>query len=66
MEISANFAFLKQEFPYVAKAATFAERHVYGDPRGSCFHARNALELLIKRIYRVDKTLNPPKNTNHL
>ena len=46
MEISANFAFLKQEFPHAAESATFAEHHIYGDPRASCFHARHALERL--------------------
>lgn len=64
MEISANFAFLKQEFPHVAESASYAEQHVYGDPRASCFHARHALERLVKRIYKVDKTLSPPKVTN--
>ena len=39
MEISENFAFLKQEFPHAAESASYAERHVYGDPRASCFHA---------------------------
>ncbi len=61
MEISANFAFLKQEFPHVAESASFAERHVYADPRASCFRARLALERLVKRVYKVDKTLSPPK-----
>ncbi|MYD69506.1 MAG: DUF4145 domain-containing protein [Acidobacteria bacterium] len=64
MEISANFTFLKQEFPHAAESASYAERHVYGDPRASCFHARHALERLVKRVYRVEKTLNPPKVTN--
>ena len=64
MEISANFAFLKQEFPHAAESAGFAERHVFGDPRASCFHARHALERLLKRIYKVEKALKPPKVTN--
>ena len=64
MEISANFAFLKQEFPHVAESASFAERHVYGDPRASCFHARHALERLLKRVYKVEKALTPPRVTN--
>ena len=64
MEVSANFAFLKQEFPHAAESASFAERHVYGDPRAACFHARHALERLVARVYKVDKTLNPPKVTN--
>ena len=64
MEVSANFAFLKQEFPHAAESASYAEHHVYGDPRASCFHARHALERLIKRVYRVEKALTPPKVTN--
>ena len=64
METSANFAFLKQEFPHAAESATYAEHHVYGDPRASCFHARHALERLVKRVYKVEKTLSPPKVTN--
>ena len=64
MEISENFAFLKQEFPYAAESASFAERHVFGDPRASCFHARHALERLLKRVYKVEKALKPPNVTN--
>ena len=64
MEISSNFAFLKQEFPHAAESASFAERHVFGDPRASCFHARHALEHLLKRVYKVEKDLKPPKVTN--
>ena len=64
MEVSANFTFLTQEFPHVAESASYAEHHVYGDPRASCFHARHALERLVKRLYKVEKTLNPPKVTN--
>ena len=64
MEISANFVFLKQEFPHVAESASYAERHVYGDPRASCFHARHALERLLKRVYKVERALEPPRVTN--
>ena len=64
MEVSENFAFLKQEFPHAAESASFAERHVFGDPRASCFHARHALEHLLKRVYKVEKTLKPPKVKN--
>ena len=64
MEVSENFAFLKQEFPHAAESASYAERHVYGDPRASCFHARHALERLLKRVYKVEKALKPPKVTN--
>ena len=64
MEVSENFAFLRHEFPHVAESACFAERHVFGDPRASCFHARHALERLLKRIYKVEKVLKPPRVTN--
>ena len=64
MEVSENLAFLEQEFPHAAESASFAERHVFGDPRASCFHARHALERLLKRIYKVEKALTPPKVTN--
>lgn len=64
MEISANFAFLKREFLHVAESASYAELHVYADPRASCFHARHALERLVTRIYRIDKTLSPPRVQN--
>ncbi|MYK39059.1 MAG: DUF4145 domain-containing protein, partial [Gemmatimonadetes bacterium] len=64
MNVSANFAFLKQEFPHAAESASYAEHHVYGDPRASCFHARHALERLVKRVFKVEKTLSPPKVTN--
>ena len=46
------------------RAQAMPEHHVYGDPRASCFHARHALERLLKRIYKVDKSLSPPKTTN--
>ena len=61
MEVSANFAFLKQEFPQSAESASNAERHIYGDPRAACFYARHALERLIVRIYRVEQTLDTQK-----
>ena len=64
METSANFAFLTQEFPRVAESASYAERHVYADPRAACFHARHALERLVKRVYKIDATLSPPKVQN--
>ncbi len=63
MEISANFEFLGREFVHVAESASYAEHHIYGDPRASCFHARHGLERLVKRIYKVEKSLNPPKTT---
>ncbi len=64
MDTSPNFAFLAQEFPQIAESATFAELHALGDPRAALFHARHALERLIKRIYKLDKTLSPPPRQN--
>jgi len=64
MAISENFAFLRQEFPFAAESASLAERQIYSDPRASCFHARHALERLVKRVYKVDKTLRSPKVTS--
>ena len=64
MNISANFAFLVQEFPHAAEGATLAERAICGDPRASCFHARHTLEQLVKRVYRLDKRLAPPRVQN--
>ena len=64
MKLSANFEFLNQEFPFVAESASHAERHVYGDPRASCFYARHALERLVMRVYKVDKTLSTPEIMN--
>ena len=61
MAISANFAFLTQEFPHVAESAGFAEQHVYGDPRASCFHARHALEQLEALNSYISKECVGPK-----
>ena len=58
MNVSANFAFLKQEFPHAAESASYAEHHVHSDPRASCFHARHALERLVKRVFKVEKALS--------
>ncbi len=64
MKISENFKFIEQEFVHVAESASFAEHHVYGDPRASCFHSRHALENLVRRVFKIDKSLNQPKTTN--
>ena len=61
MELSPNFTFLEQRFPDVAESATLAERSVYRDSRGACFHARHALERLVIRIFKYEKTLNMPE-----
>jgi type I restriction enzyme, R subunit len=60
MEVSPNFAFLEQQFPFATESASRAESYVYSDPRAACFHARHALESLIKRVFRLDKSLTTP------
>jgi type I restriction enzyme, R subunit len=60
MTTSPNFKFLEQRFPKVTESATLAERHVYADSRGACFHARHALERLVLRIFKFDKSLSAP------
>ena len=62
MDISANFAFLQQEFFHAAESASYAEHHVYSDPRASCFHARHALESLVKRYTGSIKTSHLPEH----
>ncbi len=64
INISPNFAFLAQEFPHAAEGATLAERSINSDPRASCFHARHTLEQLVKRVFRLDKRLAPPRVQN--
>lgn len=64
MELSANFDFLQQEFPQSARSASYAEKLVHVDPRSSCFRSRHALESIVKRIYKVDRTLGPPPVQN--
>lgn len=64
MDVSANFEFMKQQFPQAAESASLAERHVHSDPRGACFHARHAVERLVIRIYRIDRSLSPPASEN--
>ena len=59
MDTSPNFDFLTQVFPPVAESASFAELHINGDPRAACFHARHALERLVKRLFKIDKQLKP-------
>ena len=67
MEISANFAFLKQEFPFVAESASYAERHVYADPSflvPKAEIAENDYDLSINRYKEVEYEAvdyDPPK-----
>ncbi|WP_296898290.1 DEAD/DEAH box helicase family protein [Thiohalocapsa sp.] len=55
-----NFAFLPTEFRAIAEAAAQAERHIQGDPRAACFHARFTLEAVVHWLYRHDAALRMP------
>ncbi len=56
----SNFDFLNSEFAELAAAAKLAERAVYPDPHGACFHCRRALELTVRWLYKVNAKLNLP------
>ena len=59
-----NFSYLPDTFSRIAESATRAESHVYGDPRGACFHARFALEAAVHWLYRHDRSLQMPYDQN--
>ena len=56
----SNFTFIPKTFQGVPEAATKAERHIMGDPRAACFHARFALEAIVHWLYRHDPKLQRP------
>jgi len=55
-----QFAFLQTEFPEVFALARKAELTASTDARGSCFHARLALEAAVKWMYAHDRSLRSP------
>ena len=60
----SNFTFLQSEFRPLADAAQLAERHIMGDARAACFHARFALETAVQWLYRFDRSLRVPYDQN--
>ncbi len=56
----SNFAFLPAEYRTLAEAAQTAEKHIFSDARGACFHARFALEAAVHWLYRHDQELEMP------
>ncbi len=58
-----QFAFLEAEFAKVYELARKAETSALSDPRGSCFHARLALESAVKWMYANDRNLRSPYDT---
>lgn len=59
----SQFAFLQPEFAEVHGMARKAETLALSDPRGSCFHARLALESAVKWMYANDRSLRSPYDT---
>lgn len=59
----SQFAFLQAEFAEVYGLARKAETLALSDPRGSCFHARLALESAVKWMYDHDRSLHSPYDT---
>ncbi|ODT00790.1 MAG: restriction endonuclease subunit R [Erythrobacter sp. SCN 62-14] len=59
----SQFAFLQAEFAEVYGLARKAETLALSDPRGSCFHARLALESAVKWMYAHDRSLHSPYDT---
>ena len=59
----SQFAFLQAEFSEVHEHAVKAESLALSDPRSACFHARLALEVAVKWMYRHDRALRSPYET---
>jgi type I restriction enzyme, R subunit len=60
----SNFAFLQAEFAAVRDAAARAEAFLHADPRTACFHARRALELAVRWVFKYDGSLRLPYQDN--
>src|SRR5271166_2824068 len=60
----SQFLFLKPEFPEVFNPAAQAETQVNNDPRAAAVHIRIALETMIDWLYRREKGLKTPYQTN--
>jgi type I restriction enzyme R subunit len=55
--MNSNFTFLPLAFKDLAEASRKAEDQIMGDPRAACFHARFALEVAVRWLYRYDTSL---------
>ena len=60
----SNFAFLPPAFKDLAEACRKAEEQIMGDPRAACFHARFALEVAVRWLYRYDTSLRMPYDSS--
>ena len=64
MSATSNFAFLPPTFKDLAEACCKAEEQIMGDPRAACFHARFALEVAVRWLYRYDTSLRMPYDSS--
>src|SRR5271157_4769501 len=60
----SQFVFLKSQFPAIYKAAALAETQAHADVRASGVHPRVALEAMIDWLFRHEKSLKTPYQTN--
>jgi len=60
----SNFDFLQPEWPELHAAAHKVEAETLRDPRAACFYARLALEQAVTWIYKSDRSLKHPYNTD--
>lgn len=56
----SNFAFLAEEFPEIFALAKEAERQWVGSPGAAAIYARKTLEVLVKWLYKHDRSLRFP------
>ena len=56
----SNFAFLAHEFPEIFALAKEAERQGVGAPGAAAIYARKSVEVLVKWLYKHDRSLKFP------
>jgi type I restriction enzyme R subunit len=64
MDRPSQFLFLKAEFSDIFAAAAQAEAQAHNDPRATALYARIALEATVDWLYRREKSLKTPYETN--
>jgi type I restriction enzyme, R subunit len=60
----SQFQFLKPEFADIYNSAAQAEAQAHSDPRATALYARIALEAMVDWLYRREKSLKTPYETN--
>jgi type I restriction enzyme, R subunit len=60
----SQFLFLKAQFPEVFNPAAQAETQAHNDPRAAALYARIAMEATVNWLYRCEKSLKTPYETN--